>query len=140
MIIGNHVPSRRHEGHGVGAGKRDILLIVILAVIFLAIFGIYHAMHQTNGSYAVVQVNGKTYGRYDLAHDRTVRIRENGKVTNTLEIKGGYANMISADCPDKLCVHQARISKKGQTIVCLPNKVVVSIDSSQKSGMDAVAQ
>ncbi|MFR5116202.1 MAG: NusG domain II-containing protein [Eubacterium sp.] len=31
--------------------------------------------------------------------------------------------MISADCPDKLCVNQHAISSNGETIVCLPNKV-----------------
>ena len=35
--------------------------------------------------------------------------------------------MISADCPDKLCVHQHAISANGETIVCLPNKVVAEV-------------
>ena len=31
------------------------------------------------------------------------------------------------NCPDKICVNHAAISKKGETIVCLPHKVVVEV-------------
>jgi len=44
-----------------------------------------------------------------------------------LVIKDGKADMISAECPDHICVHHAPISHKGETIVCLPNRVVVEI-------------
>ena len=60
-------------------------------------------------------------------------------MTNTLTIAERKADMTDADCPDLLCVHQKAISKDGETIVCLPNKVVVTVISSEKSDMDAVA-
>ena len=41
--------------------------------------------------------------------------------------KDGKASMAKADCPDKICVNHAAISKKGETIVCLPHKVVVEV-------------
>ena len=55
-----------------------------------------------------------------------------------MKIKDGEADMISADCPDKLCVHQKAISKDGESIICLPNQVVVEIESSESSEYDAV--
>ena len=48
--------------------------------------------------------------------------------------------MTKADCPDKLCVNQNAVSKNGESIICLPNKVVVTVDSSENSEFDAVAQ
>ena len=44
-----------------------------------------------------------------------------------------------ADCPDKLCVHQKAVSRDGESIICLPNKVVVSIEGGEDREMDAVA-
>ena len=46
---------------------------------------------------------------------------------NIIIIKDGKASMAKADCPDKICVNHAAISKKGETIVCLPHKVVVEV-------------
>ena len=48
--------------------------------------------------------------------------------------------MKSADCPDQICVHQRAISKNGESIICLPNKVVVSIEGAEDSQIDVVAR
>lgn len=52
--------------------------------------------------------------------------------------KGGVADMTSADCPDHLCVKQKAISKEGESIICLPNKVVVTVKSDTKSDIDSI--
>ena len=51
----------------------------------------------------------------------------------------GKAKMTDADCPDQLCVHQKAASKNHESIICLPNKVVVEVDGSEESEFDAVA-
>ena len=58
---------------------------------------------------------------------------------NYLVIKDGYADITEANCPDKLCAKQKKISLDRETIVCLPNKVVVEIISNSSSDVDAVA-
>ena len=35
--------------------------------------------------------------------------------------------MKDANCPDKICEGHQKISYKGETIVCLPHKVVIEI-------------
>ena len=62
------------------------------------------------------------------------------KTTNILQIEDGKADMMSADCPDQLCVHQNSISKENQTIVCLPNKIVAEIIGADKAEYDAVVK
>ena len=54
--------------------------------------------------------------------------------------RSSTADMTEADCPDKLCVNQRAVSKNGESIICLPNKVIVTVDSSENSEFDAVAQ
>ncbi len=95
---------------------------------------------RKSGAYAEVTVNGAVYGTYALDEDQTVFIKQNGTVTNTLTIKDGKADMTDADCPDLLCVHQRAIDRESETIVCLPNKVVVKIVGAGKnSDMDSIA-
>jgi hypothetical protein len=47
-----------------------------------------------------------------------------------VEIEGGKARMLSAQCPDKLCVHQGWISHKYNPIICLPQKIIISIEDA----------
>jgi hypothetical protein len=46
--------------------------------------------------------------------------------------------MTAADCPDKLCVKQRSIAKEGETIVCLPHRVVVKISGGERPVIDGV--
>lgn len=86
-----------------------------------------------------VTVDGKVYGTYDLEKEQTIDIKAGDKTTNILKISDGKAKMLTADCPDQLCVHQQAISKN-QTIVCLPNKVVAEVTGNTKKDYDAVVQ
>ena len=80
---------------------------------------------QEKGATAVVTVDGEEYYRSSLFIEKEIAIDDR----NTLVIKEGRADMIFADCPDQICVKHAPISNVGETIICLPNKVVVTIES-----------
>lgn len=120
----------------MGFKKKDILLIVII----LAVAGVSYLLHEKIGGVGAncvtVKVNGVIEGIYSMDEDQEIEI--NGG-TNHLVIKNGKADMVDADCPDKLCVHQKAISKNNESIICLPNKVVVEVDSRENSEFDAVA-
>ena len=58
--------------------------------------------------------------------------------TNKVRIEHDGVYMDNANCPDKLCVHQGRISRTGQSIICLPNKIIVEI-VGKKPDVDAVS-
>ena len=109
--------------------KNDRLLIVVLlllALVSLAAMKIYQKK-STHDAMAVVTVDGEEYGQYPLDEDAEVTIPAGGDNYNVLVIKDGYADIIEATCPDKICVDHAKINGNGQTLVCLPNKVVVEI-------------
>ena len=122
-------------------GKRDITLLVIIFAILILVFVGFKLMHQETGAEVVIQVDGAEYGRYPLDQDAEVPITDDeGNETNLLVIKDGKADMTEADCPDQLCVHQKEISHQGETIVCLPNQIVVSVSGGEESEIDTVAQ
>lgn len=108
-------------------GKNDLIFIGILLTIALVVFFAGSWIYGKKGAKVQITVDGEVYGTYALNKEQTVTIEKKDKVTNILQIEDGTAKMITADCPDQLCVHQQEISKAGQTIVCLPNKVVVEV-------------
>ena len=114
----------------------DVILIAVLLCTALLAWGLIKLL-QKDGNYAVVTVEGELYGEYPLDEDTEVMIVSSDGHINVLVISNGKAMMTEADCPDKLCVKHAPISKGGQTIVCLPHKLVVRIVSDTKEGVDA---
>ena len=117
--------------------KKDAVLILTVLLIAGAAFGVHEFAGGDGADTVTVKVDGKVTGTYPLAKDQKIRI--NGG-TNILTIKNGKADMTDADCPDLLCVHQRAIDKEDETIVCLPNKVVVKVvGAKQKSDLDSVA-
>lgn len=101
----------------------DIILIVSLVVLSLVLILVFWLGGKT-GEYVVVTVNGEEVGTYSLAIDGEYQL--NGG-TNTLVIKSGKAYIGHANCPDKLCINQGKVSRTGERIVCLPNKITVTV-------------
>lgn len=120
-------------------GKQDAIVILVIVALCAGLLYFYYFRTGDNGEYAIVTVDGVEYGKYSLDEEEVIQIRIDGEVTNTLTISNGKADMTDASCPDHLCVNQKAISKDKETIVCLPNKVVVTIESNEESDIDAVA-
>lgn len=122
-------------------GKKEILLLVIIFVSAVIGYFVFQKMQSTPGGQVKVTVDGTVYSTYDLhttgEKAQKIEIKNaEGTVTNTLVIENGKADMISADCPDKLCVNQHAISSNSETIVCLPNKVVVEVEDVEEAQFD----
>ncbi len=90
----------------------------------------YTLLFRSPGDWVVVEVDGEVFGRYPLDENTSIRIETGTDGYNVLEIADGYASVTEASCPDKLCVRQHKISRSDETIVCLPNRVVVSVVSN----------
>ena len=108
-------------------GKRkflyDIVLVLALVVVGISAFFAIR-MLRADGSTVRVQVNGETVGEYFLSEDGEYSL--NGG-TNILVIKDGYAYIKTASCPDHLCVRSGKMSRAGEQIVCLPNRLSVEV-------------
>jgi hypothetical protein len=113
--------------------KNDIILLIgILGIASIMFFGF--SLFQKEAEEILITVDGQEYGRYKLSEDAEIPIND----TNYLIIRDGVADMIEASCPDHICVNQKEISKSGETIVCLPNKVIVEIKNAESTELDAV--
>ncbi len=107
--------------------KNDITLISLLLTAGL-MAALLIPLFMREGERVCVRVDGRVIAEYPLSGDETHVIETPGG-KNLLRIEGGSARIEEADCPDRLCVKMGRISRGGQTVVCLPHRVVVEIVS-----------
>lgn len=111
--------------------KMDIIVVILL--LFLSIgmaFFVQKFKSDENGNYLKVELNGKEYGRYPLNKDKTFKIKIDKDEYNIVEIKNGKVKMREANCRDLICTHMPSIEKVGETIVCLPHRLILEIISS----------
>jgi len=114
--------------------RRNDFVFILALVIICASVGLAFFLLRGEGDVAVVTVDGNTFGTYSLSDDISVEItNESGVCTNILIIKGGKAHVQMADCPDGICVAHKPISREGESIVCLPNRVVITVYKSEKA-------
>ena len=118
-------------------GKNDVVFISFLALFCIVVCVWVYRGGNVEGSNIVITVDGKEYGTYSLLEEQTITIFEGDK-TNVIEIKEGKAYMKSASCPDHLCVEQKAVSYDKESIICLPNKVVISVISDAKNDVDLI--
>ena len=111
--------------------KEWIVISVLLALAFLLMAALQLSPGKTRS--IRITVNGREYGVYSLDKDQIIHIND----TNVCEIKDGSAHMLSAHCPDKLCMKQRSIDEHGGTIICLPNKVVIEAVATKGETEDA---
>lgn len=102
--------------------KADIILALCLIIAAFALFiGFY--LFKTSGKKVIVRQNNKTVYSGLLSNDNQINLKH-----NTVVIKDNKAYMKCADCKNQICVKTGKISKSGETVVCLPNKVIIEIE------------
>ena len=113
--------------------RNDIFLIVAL-LLAVAIGGIYLFVFRSQGDIVKVTVNGQTYGIYSLSEDiiEDIHTGEGAKQHNRLVIRDGKAFVESATCPDGICASHRPIFRDGESIVCLPHGVVITVTAAEK--------
>ena len=122
-----------------GRYTRDL---IIVAVLLAAVLGLFFLMRSRqardtgSGAMAVVTVDGKEIGRYPLRKSGTFPL--NGG-TNILVVENGEAWVSEADCPDKVCMGMGKISRNGEFIACLPNRLLIVVEgAAEQSPVDGM--
>lgn len=120
--------------------KMDIVIIAVLLIISFTPHLIFFKTSQkgSKNNYAIIKVDGKIHKKIDLS-----KVKKSEKVNlnlpngkNTLLVENNSIEMKSANCNDALCVKQGNISKVGQTIICLPHKLIIEIKGDELDSKD----
>lgn len=123
----------------------DALVILCVAALALGI-----AFFQWRGGTslaltAVVSVDGTEVDRLDLEHWEGPRVYRNNGYTLTLsrirrsDTENGV-RVAESDCPTQDCVRTGAIFRSGQSIVCLPARIIIRLEGGapDPNGVDAV--
>ena len=113
-------------------------MFLIAGVLLLAALLWFVTSPGERGTWVVVTSDGQEIGRYALSED--IRITVGGEDYNVLRIADGTACISEANCGDHTCVRTGEISREGETIVCLPHKLVVTILGGESAGFDALTK
>lgn len=117
--------------------KRDFLLIAVILIAAGAVWLISSVYNTGMGGKLRISVDNQEYGVFNLTEDRVISIGD----TNKCQIKDGKVSMLYGECPDQVCVHSAAICQNGQTIICMPNRVVLEIiDSETDDQIDTIVK
>ena len=109
-------------------GKRKDWFLVLGILLTAGILWMgFSLFGKKGGAAAVVTVDGREIGRYSLAQERELEI-EGTQGHNRMVIEDGQVRMKEAGCPDQYCVRHAPISQAGDPIVCLPHRIVISVE------------
>lgn len=120
-------------------GRRDLVLLAVFLVIGLLLLAWWYLRPVPAGGIAEVAVDGEVVAELPLSEDAEMVVEGYGGGENTLVIRDGTADITSASCPDGVCVRHRAISRDGESIICLPNRVVVTIRGGEKGDVDGVA-
>ena len=107
--------------------RLDIIILIVLIVIAIGSWIAVTVLFDVNGDYVEVIVDN---------HDGEYQV-DDGEYSNIITIKNREVYMKSSDCPDQICVKQGKIKKQGESIICLPHKLVIRIASEEYPEVDS---
>lgn len=121
--------------------RRRFLLAALTLVLVIAAGSVYWFwLRGADETIATITLDGEIIAEYDLSQVRETEMFTVGApgAENTIRVSPEGIAVISADCPDQVCVHQGVRSHGPQPIVCLPHKLSITF-STDANGVDAVA-
>lgn len=117
--------------------KADILLALALILIGVGA-SLWISRYNTTGNRVIIESDGKTYGSYSLSENRTITVTR-GNRSNVVRILDGSVSVTEASCHNQVCVKHKPIHTTGESIICLPNKVVIKITGKGGSEYDGIS-
>ncbi len=115
--------------------KADIVLFIVIVVLG-GLISWWSLAGSITGEKVLISADGRDYGIYSLAEDRTIDVTIDDH-TNHITIKDGVVSMTYSTCKNQVCVNTGAISQTRDAIVCLPNKIVVEIVGGSGKGGEA---
>ena len=130
-------PSAADRRRPVWGDGLAALVVAAAAVILLIV------LRPEGGNFltASVVLEGETIATYDLSTlAGPVELEVDGAAYPlTVRAEPGRICIAESSCPGKDCVHTGWISRAGGQIICLPNRLVISLTGGASEDIDAIS-
>ena len=120
--------------------KADLILIAVTLAVVGVLLVLLYAVNGKSGAYVQIEIDGIVTETLPLDTDTVFEIITDGGGENILVIDGGNARVTEANCPDGICKNHSEIHRNGESIICLPHRVVITVvNEADTNGIDAAA-
>lgn len=121
--------------------KNDYLLLAFLIALTSLVYFFHNSTANTHDKILIIQHDQNILQKIQLQKIQTPKEitipTEHGIVIVQIDHNGAY--VANSPCRDKLCMHQGKITQTGQSIVCMPEKVLITLTATEKEGaLDAI--
>lgn len=115
-------------------------LIIVAFIIVLAVTTLIFMLPKSyDENILEIYLDGELIQSVELVEGEYQTIEIDETAQNTIEIDGLQVRIIEATCYDSVCVNTGYISKAGEVIVCMPNKLLLKIVGDESENIyDAV--
>lgn len=110
--------------------KKDMIPLLILIVISIVLFLIFY-INRGEGKKLRILYNSETLAVLPLDKDCTYTPKTDANII--IEINNRRARFVTSDCPDKVCVNTGWLTSPGQSAVCLPNRLSITIEGESNT-------
>lgn len=115
----------------------DIIPIILLLAVPLIYF-ISENVAENDGAYAEISCDGEIVGTVSLGINGVYSYPRTGEMEFTVSDGGIWVS--KSDCPDKICMDTGRLCRAGDTAVCVPNRVAVTVCGESDEDIDGVVR
>ncbi len=118
--------------------KADYVLIIffiLIAIVFNFVLSNILKEEVVNGK-VIVYYKNDVYKEFPLEENIEYTVTTDNGI-NTFKILDNKVKMIDANCKDKICLYEREIEYNNETIICLPNNILIKIESDEESSIDS---
>jgi len=124
----------------------DIIIIVFLSLLSLVPFFIFsytlaEKTQENSINVAVISVGNLEIQRVTLTDNMGMDILNIPEIDcspDAVEVNNDQIRIKGSTCPQQICVNRGYISKPGETIICLPHKMIIEIESTNGEEEDLI--
>lgn len=116
--------------------EMSVIALILLVSITLLLWRSLSVGHQSSEpESALIYIGDKLAQEVNLRQNTLISLAMNNI---QIEVKEGKVRVAKSNCPKQICVNTAWIKTPGQTIVCVPYKIVIQIKATDPTLLDAV--
>lgn len=118
--------------------KIDFIMMAVILIIASSLF-IFYKSTQKEAGFVRIKINNKLIREQALDKNDAFEVTDNHGGVNKIVIANSSVKVTEANCSDLVCTYQKPISKSGESIICLPHKLVVEVYSKDDDGLDSIS-